>query len=153
MHIYLCFPGMYRGVGNRAITFRGAPKSLLALTDASTTVIDAQLADRGLIFNSGETYFSYLSGAPIHSPLPPSSLLAASQAAGALQRPAGRSCKRVLQSSTVKAMLNAWQATRIAAICQPTACEPMAPHATYIALPLLPWKLNCSAWSGQARAD
>ena len=54
--------GTYTGVGNRALTFKGAPKSVLALTDASTTILDAQLADRGVVFNKNETYFSYLSG-------------------------------------------------------------------------------------------
>lgn len=54
--------GKYQGLGNRALTFRGAPKSLLALADAWATIVDAQLADRAFVFNSGETYFSYVSG-------------------------------------------------------------------------------------------
>ena len=54
--------GLYKGAGNRGLTFRGYPKSLVSVLGASYTVVDAELQERSVYINSGESYYSYLSG-------------------------------------------------------------------------------------------
>ena len=53
---------MYTGAGNRGLTFRGWPKSVVSILGATFTVVDAELQERSWYFNTGETYYSYLSG-------------------------------------------------------------------------------------------
>ena len=61
--------GQYTGAGNRGLTFRGYPKSVVSILGASYTVVDAELQGRSVYFNSGEGYSSYLSGMDLgHAP-------------------------------------------------------------------------------------
>lgn len=55
--------GVYTGVGNQGLTFRGWPKSVVSILGATFTVVDAEQQGRSWYFNTGETYYSYLSGA------------------------------------------------------------------------------------------
>lgn len=54
--------GVYTGVGNRNISFKGKPVVLTREFDTSTVIIDCQYAARGFLFNSGETAGSKIIG-------------------------------------------------------------------------------------------
>lgn len=54
--------GLYKGAGNRGLTFRGYPKSVVSILGASYTVVDAELQERSVYIDSGESYYTYLSG-------------------------------------------------------------------------------------------
>lgn len=54
--------GTYKGAGNKELTFRGMPKTVVSMAGAFATIIDCEQYGRGFTFNSGEGPASILSG-------------------------------------------------------------------------------------------
>jgi predicted outer membrane repeat protein len=60
-------PGVYTGVGNRALDFGGKSITLLGIGGAAMTVIDCEQAARGFYFHSAESGTAVLSGFTIRN--------------------------------------------------------------------------------------